>query len=49
MRKLFTLVTMIFSLSIIVNFSNAQCIKTSCNGSSNTGTPAAARLYRVVN
>ncbi len=42
MRKLFTLVTMIFSLSIIVNFSNAQCIKTSCNGSSNTGTYSSA-------
>jgi len=42
MRKLFTLVTMTFILSVIVNFSNAQCIKTSCNGSSNTGTYSSA-------
>lgn len=42
MRKLFTLVTVTFSLTVIVNFSNAQCIKTSCNGSSNTGTYSSA-------
>lgn len=47
MRKLFTLVTMTFSLSIIVNFSNAQCIKTSCNGSSNTGTYSSAIGYQT--
>ena len=42
MRKLFTLLTVTFSLTVIVNFSNAQCIKTSCNGSSNTGTYSSA-------
>jgi len=42
MRKLFTLVTLTFGLTVIVNFSNAQCIKTSCNGSSNTGTYSSA-------
>lgn len=47
MRKLFTLVTVTFSLSIIVNFSNAQCIKTSCNGSSNTGTYSSAIGYQT--
>ncbi len=47
MRKLFTLVTMTFILSVIVNFSNAQCIKTSCNGSSNTGTYSSAIGYQT--
>ncbi len=42
MRKIFTQVIMAFTLSLIVNLSTAQCIKTSCNGSSNTGTYSSA-------